>query len=107
MSVSSRNIQTALDVWIDRVARSGPTLAFRHKRDGSWRDVSWQEADRLARDLAGGLLALGLNATAKVCILSQTRLEWLLGDLACVLSGLVSVPIFPSSPASNCAFIVA
>ena len=107
MSVSSRNIQTALDVWTERVARSGPTLAFRYKLDGSWRDVSWREADGMARDLAGGLLALGLKTTAKVCILSQTRFEWLLGDLACVLSGLVSVPIFPSSTASNCAFIAA
>jgi long-chain acyl-CoA synthetase len=107
MSASSRNIQTAIDVWTDRVARSGSTLAFRYKRDGSWRDLSWQQANGMARDLAGGLLALGLNTTAKVCIISQTRLEWLLGDLACVLSGLVSVPIFPSSTPSNCAFIIA
>jgi long-chain acyl-CoA synthetase len=107
MSVRSSSILTAHDLWTDRVARSGPTLAFRHKRDGRWCNVSWQEADAMARDLAGGLLALDLNATDKVCLLSQTRLEWLLGDIACVLSGLVSVPIFPSSTPSNCAFIIA
>jgi long-chain acyl-CoA synthetase len=107
MSVSPRNIPTALDVWTERVARSGPTLAFRYKQDGTWRDLSWQKTDGMARDLAGGLLAFGLKATSKVCILSQTRVEWLIADLACVLSGLVSVPIFPSSTPTNCAFIIA
>ena len=107
MSAYSRELRTALDVWADRVRSGGATPAFRYKRNGIWNELSWQHADVAAREIAGGLAALGIKATAKVCILSQTRLEWVLGDLACVYAALVSVPIFPSSTPANCAFIVA
>lgn len=107
MSGRSDDMETALDLWIRRITSDGPSLAFRHKRESRWRDVSWREADEMARDLAGGFLALGLKATEKVCILSQTRFEWLVGDVACVLAALVSVPIFPSSTQTTCAFIIA
>ena len=106
MSGSSPEQSTALQIWVDRVRLGGAALAFRYKRDGAWHDLSWRQADDAVREIAGGLTALGLNATDKVCILSQTRLEWLLGDLACVLAGLVSVPIFSTSTSSNCAFII-
>jgi long-chain acyl-CoA synthetase len=106
MSAFPQELRTALDIWVARVRKGGATPAFRFKRDGGWNELSWQQADAMVREMAGGLAALGLNATDKVCILSQTRLEWVLGDLACVLAGLVSVPIFPSSTADNCAFII-
>jgi len=107
MSERSDEPRTALDIWADRVRHSGDTLAFRFKRDGIWQDLTWLQADTAAREIAGGLAALGLAAADKVCIVSQTRVEWLLADLACVLAGLVSVPIFSTSTPGSCAFIVA
>ena len=41
-----------------------------------------------------------------MALLCQTRLEWLLCDVAIAMAGLVSVPIYPSSTAEQCAFIL-
>jgi long-chain acyl-CoA synthetase len=106
MGASSPEPATALDLWTHRVRQSGSASAFRFKQDGAWRDLSWTEADIAAREIGAGLVALGLGVADKVCILSQTRLEWVLTDLGCVLAGLVSVPIYPSSTPATCAYIV-
>jgi long-chain acyl-CoA synthetase len=37
-----------------------------------------------------------LPPAARVVIVSESRLEWVVADLACALAGLVSVPLFPN-----------
>ena len=59
-----------------------------------------------AREIAGGLASLGIGAGECVCILAQTRLEWVLCDVGLALAGAVSVPIYPSSTPEQCAFII-
>ena len=98
--------KSAYEAWADRVARSGDKLAYRHKLDGAWRDLSWKEADAQARELAAGLCSLGIRASDRVAILATTRLEWMLSDLAILMAGAASVPIYPSSTAEQSAFIL-
>ncbi len=76
------------------------------RRDGAWKHLTWAEADTTAREIAAGLCALGLAPGDGVAILCQTRLEWVLCDVAIAMAGLVSVPIYPSSTADQCAFIL-
>ena len=59
-----------------------------------------------AYEIAGGLAGLGFGVGECVCILAQTRLEWVLCDVGLALAGAVSVPIYPSSTPEQCAFIV-
>jgi long-chain acyl-CoA synthetase len=47
--------------------------------------------------MACGLMSLGIAKGEKVAILSSTRVEWTLADIACILCGLITVPIYPSS----------
>jgi long-chain acyl-CoA synthetase len=76
-------------------------------REGDdWRDVTWQQASAAAHEIAGGLASLGLGVGECVCILAQTRLEWVLCDVGLVLAGAVSVPVYPSSTPEQCAFII-
>jgi long-chain acyl-CoA synthetase len=42
----------------------------------------------------------------RVALLCQTRLEWVLCDVAIAMAGLVSVPIYPSSTSEQCAFLL-
>ncbi len=62
--------------------------------------VSWRTLATRAAALARGLETLGpegaLPEAARVVILADTRLEWVLVDLACVMAGLISVPLFPN-----------
>jgi long-chain acyl-CoA synthetase len=102
-----REAANALDLWTRRVAESGAGIAFRYKEGGEWKALTWSEADATAREIAAGLAALGVMPGDRVCILSDTRLEWMLCDVAILLCGGVPVPIYASSTPEQCAFIVA
>ena len=88
-----------------RVERTGP--AYLHEVDGEWREVSWPEADRAVRELANGLLALGVQKGDVFAILARTTLEWSLFDFALGLVGAVAAPIYASSSARDVQYLLA
>lgn len=58
------------------------------------------------RELALGLKAVGVAPGDRVAILSSTRYEWTLADLAILSIGAVTVPIYPSSTPDQVAYIL-
>jgi len=85
---------------------NGSKLAFQHKRGGHWFDVTWTEARESVTRVSKALIALGVSKGDRVCILSGTRLEWSLGDYGTVGCGAVTVGIYHSLLASDCAYII-
>src|SRR5271165_809829 len=51
-------------------------VALRYKEGGSWKEMGYRELVRAARDIARGLIALGIEPGERVSILSDTRPEW-------------------------------
>ncbi|MGB8298037.1 MAG: long-chain fatty acid--CoA ligase [Polyangia bacterium] len=98
--------RTAGDIWRGRAHAAKDCIAFRFREGDDWRGVTWEQADMAAREIAGGLVDLGIGVGECVCILAQTRLEWVLCDVGLVLAGAVSVPIYPSSTPEQCASII-
>jgi len=98
--------RSANSIWQSRIREFADRVAFRFRRNDVWQSLTWRQADQAAREIAAGLLALGLERGDRVALLCQTRLEWLLCDVAIAMAGLVSVPIYPSSTAEQCAFIL-
>ena len=98
--------RTAVAMWKRRVARTPDRVAFRHHEGDAWRSVTFAEADTAAREIAAGFIAMGLRPGDRVCLLSQTRLEWVLCDLGILLAGGVTVPIYASNTAEQCEFII-
>ena len=49
--------------------------------------MTFAEADAAAREIAAGLVAPGVVPGDRVCLLAQTRLEWVLCDVAILLAG--------------------
>jgi long-chain acyl-CoA synthetase len=98
--------RTAVEMWKRRVAATPNQPAYQYPQDGRWKKMTWREADTAAREIAGGLVARGLVPGDRVCVLSQTRLEWILADIGILLAGGVTVPIYASNTAEQCEFIV-
>jgi long-chain acyl-CoA synthetase len=61
--------------------------------------------DRL-RDVSLGLSALGIRAGDRVAIMSESRPEWLLADLAILVMGAVTVPVYPTLSAAQASYIL-
>ncbi|MFQ5458039.1 MAG: AMP-binding protein, partial [Myxococcota bacterium] len=89
-----------------RVAKYGDRAAQRVKQDGQWIDISWNEHDRIVKEIALGLMSLGLAAGEKVALLSNSRAEWVSCDLAILSAGGVTIPIYPSNIPEQCEYII-
>ncbi len=98
--------RTAVELWKRRVAASPEAVAFRYFDKGAWQGMTFREADASAREIAAGLVARGVVPGDRVCIVSQTRLEWVLCDVAIMLAGGIAVPVYASNTAEQCEFIV-
>lgn len=89
-------------------AREAPNEAVlaRKAPDGTWHDVT---AARFAAEVlavAKGLIAEGLRAGDRLAIMARTTYEWTLLDFAGWAAGLVTVPIYPTSSASQARWIL-
>ena len=73
---------------------------------GTWGEVTWEEAGRRAEELAHGFLSLGLKKGDAFGILGTTRLEWALVDFALAQIGVVVIPVYPTSSAKDCAYVL-
>lgn len=87
---------TLSQMFLRRLESRKDEVKFRYKRDGSWVDMTCLQAGKIIRSLSAGLYSLGLKKGDKVSILSYTRVEWTLADAACIVGGLVTVPIYHS-----------
>jgi long-chain acyl-CoA synthetase len=88
------------------VAKRGEAPAIRHKRGNAWVDVSWAELGRRVRDVADGLAALGVLPGDPVAVIGETQLEWILADMGIMGAGAITVTIYQSNTADECAFIL-
>tara|TARA_B100000579_G_scaffold321139_1_gene270800 strand:+ start:4230 stop:5906 length:1677 start_codon:yes stop_codon:yes gene_type:complete len=61
-----------------------------------WEVYTWGEAGVMARKLATGLKSLGLPKGSHIGLMSKNCREWIIADLAIIMSGYVSVPFFPN-----------
>jgi long-chain acyl-CoA synthetase len=94
-------------LWLDAIAAKRTSPAYLVERDGSWHEVSWEEAGRTVDELAHGLLSLGIRKGDAFAILGQTTLEWALFDYALSLVGAIGVPIYANSSAKDAQFAAA
>ncbi|MDX3312990.1 AMP-dependent synthetase/ligase [Streptomyces sp. NPDC054884] len=74
----------------------------RKDEHGEWRDVTSAEFRDEVLALAKGLLAGGIRFGDRVAIMSRTRYEWTLFDYALWTIGAQVVPVYPSSSAEQC-----
>ena len=66
--------QTLVDVFFDRVERWSDRVALRHVHEGEWASVTWSEYGPSVREVAAGLVALGIApATASASWPATTR----------------------------------
>ncbi|MEE1947454.1 AMP-binding protein [Pseudomonas alcaligenes] len=73
---------------------------------GHWHDFTWRQVDEQARRLATGLQTLGCAPGDRVAILAKNCAEWFISDLAIMMAGLISVPLYPLQTAESIAYVL-
>ena len=76
------------------------------RRGGVWVPYSSDDVYRSVAAIACALRAWGLNPGDRVAILSENRAEWAITDFACLCTGCVDVPIYPTLTPDQISFIL-
>jgi long-chain acyl-CoA synthetase len=93
-------------LFFEQAARFKDRVALRHKDFGIWHRISWWEYAAGVREVAAGLISLGVGHGDRVSILGENRPEWLICDLAVMTIGGITCGIYTTSAAEEVAYIV-
>ena len=88
--------ETVPELFWNAVRERDEQVWLRQKELGIWQSQSWQEVGQAVRELACGLLQLGLQRGEVVSILANTRREWVMADLAVLSGAAVCNGIYPT-----------
>ncbi|RZU52991.1 long-chain acyl-CoA synthetase [Krasilnikovia cinnamomea] len=69
--------------------------------------LTWAQVKDKAFALAAGFAELGVGLEDRVSILSNTRLEWILADLAVNCAGGATTTVYPTTEPEDATFIIA
>src|SRR3990172_5932295 len=94
------------EMFLSQAGRRGDRVLYRFARNGHWESYTWQEALRWVREIALGLVSLGVQKGDRVAIFSANRVEWSLTDWANICIGALTVPIYSSSTPSQLSHIL-
>ena len=97
------SIATLNDIYFAAVERKLDRMMLYHDA-GTWRSVSSQEFGRNVARIARALYDWGIRAEDRIAILSENRPEWPMADVACLLLGAVTVPLYTTLTAEQTAF---
>jgi long-chain acyl-CoA synthetase len=96
---------TITDIFWNAVNQRGSQLMMREKKFGIWQSWDWQQAGEAVRQISMGLMANGFEVGDCASILSNTRLEWVLADMAVLSAGGVSNGIYPTDAVSQVQYL--
>ena len=100
---ANANLLQPLQRWVER----DPHRVVAMERDGD-RVVEWtarRTAERV-RAVAKGLVASGVEPGERVALMSHTRLDWMIADLAIMSAGAVTVPVYETSSGEQLGWIL-
>ncbi|HTL95537.1 MAG TPA: long-chain fatty acid--CoA ligase [Gemmatimonadaceae bacterium] len=97
---------TLTRLFFDAVAGYDRPNAMQVKVGGAYQPISHRTLATRVRHAAFGLRALGVPDGAVVAILSENRPEWAIADYACLTAHYLDVPIYPTLPDEQIAYIL-
>lgn len=99
-------LRTLADLPFHIMGRVPKPLALGRCQGDRVEKISSREVFGRVRDLALGLETLGVSAGDRVAIVSESRPEWMLCDLAALAGGAVTVPVYPTLSAAQVRYIL-
>ena len=100
------DVRTIADLPFHAMGRFQKPLVMGRVRGGEVQGISSKELFEQVRDLSLGLSALGMGRGDRVALVSESRPEWILTDLAVTAAGAVTVPIYPTLSAAQARYIL-
>src|SRR5918997_6334510 len=98
--------KTIADLLPLAVERYGDATAQRFKVGEEWKDVSYAELGEAVREVALGLIDLGIEPGEKISILAHTRPEWTQACFGILTAGGALVTIYQTNSPEECQYVL-
>jgi len=98
--------ETLLSYFQKHVKEHPDRVAIRHKDYGIWHDVTWAQYGEKVRQMAMGLISLGLKKGECVSIISENRPEWVYADFGIMSAGGVTAGVYATNSPEQCGYVV-
>jgi len=90
----------------ERAIDEGAATAVRYKKNGVFRALTWSKYQDEIRRTAAGLYHCGLRPGARMAIMGDVCIEYLLADLAAMFIGAIPCGIYPTSAPEEVAYVM-
>ena len=100
------DVRTIADLPHHNMGRFPKPMMIGRCRSGSVDGMSTKELFERIRDLALGFGSLGITTGDRVAIMSESRPEWVMSDMALLALGAAVVPIYPTLSGAQARYIL-
>ena len=90
-------LKTPLEMLYQQVNDRPDEIYLKQPVDGRVDTYTWKQFDDKVRRVATGIKNLGLPEGSHIALFSKNCAEWFIADLAIMMAGCVSIPIFPTA----------
>src|SRR5262245_49961173 len=94
-------MQSLPAMFFAQAARHGDKPFLWHKHKDTYQALTWREVAQGVAACAHGLKAAGVKPGDRVMLVSESRPEWLIADIAAMSIGGVTVPTYTTNTAAN------
>ena len=99
------NVNNTVQMLHKTVKKYPDKSVFLWKNQGTYESITYEAFWTRIRNFANGLLQLGVKADDKIAIISNSNPMWGISDFAIASVQAVSVPIYPTIPSEQVAYI--
>ena len=89
--------QSLAELFVSQVNLHQDQVLYRFPHREGWQTYTWTESLKLVREIALGLVSLGIKKGDRIAIYSANRVEWCLIDWANICVGALTVPVYASN----------
>lgn len=95
-----------LAAFLKAVEEQPNQVYLRQPIKGQYHEYTWAQVHDIARNMACQLNKLGVNKGDKISLWSKNCAQWIMADLAIMMAGAVSVPLYPGQSKSSAQFVI-
>lgn len=99
-------IKTPLEMLYKQMETRPDQIFLNQPINGQVKQFTWREFDQQVRKAAQALKNLDLPEGSHIALISKNCAEWFITDLAIMLAGHISVPIFPTAGPDTISYVL-
>lgn len=99
-------LKTPVEMFYQWEKQCPDEVFLRQSTDGGWREYTWSEVGTRVRSVGEFIRQQALPPGSHIAILSANSADWFIADLAIMLTGNVSIPLYPGQDVDSGQYII-